>query len=444
MNPVVEQLDKIYEDLESNVIGIKNRRELMFAVDICYHSVLRFPFQGRVLEKGICEALVVGDTRTGKSHTVRALLKHYGLGDFIHGESCTLAGLLGGIDEGANGNRFVRCGRLPMSHRGLVVIDEANELDPETVGKMSGIRSSGVVDIVKIINQKIPCRTRLIWIANPRAMKSMAQFSYGVESIVDVIGKPEDIARFDIAVTVAHGDVDRNALYKTSVKSSVPHLATSQRCNALIKWVWSRRPSQVVLSDGVERRILDVCKELSEIYSETIPLVVETEQRNKVAKMAVAVAARTMSHSNWEKIVVTPDHVDAAIYYLRRCYDATSMDYRNYTVFKKSQRIDEKKMDNVLHAIGRNGALLVLNNGPSKEMLRNVFGDNDAVVKACWQELVSCNALEYDRIRRMWNLTGAGVQALKQSQSLGSGIAELPDPLRMVALSPYEEMNVWN
>ena len=88
------KLKDIYEELE-NITGIRERHELFFVIDLVYHSVLRFDFQGRRI-KGWCEALILGDTRQGKSEAAKGILTHYRAGEMIAGESLSIAGLVGG------------------------------------------------------------------------------------------------------------------------------------------------------------------------------------------------------------------------------------------------------------------------------------------------------------------------------------------------------------
>ena len=374
------KINEIHEDFEHNVIGLKVPRELIYSVDLCFHSVDSFYFQGKLVEKGMIEVLIVGDTRTGKSATVKALMNHFNRGDFIQGESCTLAGLLGGVDEGSNGNRFVKCGRLPLSHRGLVTIDEANELHEEIVGKMSGVRSSGYFDIIKIVTGRILCRIRLIWIANPRSGRKVGEYSFGVESVPEVIGKPEDIARFDVALIVGRKSIDLKSLYvRSNVKKKVPHKFTSAKCRDLILWAWSRKPEDILISAETEDMILSFAELFSEKYNETIPLVVETEIRIKIARMSVALAARLYSTDDTgEKIVVRPAHVSSVCSWLVSLYQSNAVGYEQYSEQRKTGNLGSEVND-VCEALGKKGMLALLNmKSISKSLLRDIFQDSVA------------------------------------------------------------------
>jgi len=427
---VKDKFDDIYQDLEDNVVGIKSRRDLMFAIDLSYHSVDRFFFQGRLVEKGMVEVLVVGDTRTGKSATVKAMLGHYQRGDFIQGESCTLAGLLGGVDEGGNKNRFVKCGRLPLSHRQLVCLDEANELDEEILAKMSGVRSSGVFDVVKIVFGRILCRVRMIWIANPRSSKKIGEYSFGVECIPDVIPKPEDIARFDVAIIIGRRDVDYDALYTQSKdKKTVPHKYTTDLCQDLIMWTWSRRPDQVVISEDSEKCILDWSKLFSENFDEGIPLIVETEMRIKLARLSVAVAARVFSHDgDGDKLVVLPEHVDYLCDRLWEIYESRSIGYDAWTKQKRTGNLGAE-VDEVLEALGTKGMEALLNmKVVTKTLLRDMFNESKAGDLAFQKLLLGKAIFNYGRGFRM---TEAMIDRIKSERN-SHRYAENPSARRLL------------
>jgi len=359
-NPVDMKLNAIYKDFEANVVHVSNRKHLMWAVDMVYHSALSFRFQGEVVEKGVAELLVIGDTRTGKSKTIRGLMRHYGLGDYIQGEAVSLAGLLGGIDESKN-QRFIRYGRLPQNHRGIVVIDEANEMSQELMGKLSGVRSSGMYDIVKIVGQKIPCLLRQVWIANTRTQKTLGEYSFGIESIPDLIGKPEDIARFDICVGIAQRDVDRDSLYRRAKdRAKVSHDFESRRCRDLILWAWSRKPDDIIISDAVESYILRRCRDLVSEFDDAIPLVVETELRIKVARLSVATAIRTLStDENYQKVIVRQQHVKSAIKWLREIYNSQTLSYGEWSKQRSADAMG-KEIKIVMKALGLQGMAALL------------------------------------------------------------------------------------
>ncbi len=370
----------LYDDLETNVARVSGRRELIEAVDIVYHSPCAFSFQGRMINKGAMELLVIGDTRTGKTSTITEIMNHFRCGDFISGDSVTMAGLLAGVDEGARG-RFVRSGRLPLNHRGLITIDEANELDPELVGKMSSVRSSGVLDIVKISSVRLNCIVRQIWIANTKGDKTLAQYPYGIEAVMDLIDKPEDVARFDMVIGYSESDVDREALFRPSREwSKLPHRYNSECCHSIVRWAWSRKVDDIVISDETEDAILEVAEALSGEYDPSIPIMIPAESRIKVAKGAVAVAARCYSTDQQrEKVIVRPEH---ATYYgdaFRRIHSVPSIRFDAWTRKEFAGSADQQEnVEKIIYALGTQGCeALLAQKYVSARRLMEIFGNRE-------------------------------------------------------------------
>jgi hypothetical protein len=329
---VSEKFDEIHADFTSNVTHIYGRQELLSVADLVFHSVLSFDFQSKRIIKGWNEAVIVGDTRTGKSETLLTLMNHYRMGEFITGENTSFAGLVGGMQQ--NQKRWViTWGTIPRNDRRLVVIDEIGALPEETIQRMSGLRSSGIAEITKIQTEKTHARTRLIMVGNPRNGKSMGSYSFGVNALRELIGAPEDIARFDLAIACSANDVPLNIInaeFKTHKR--VKPRYTSDLCNVLIRWVWSRRADQIQFADGVEPMILKLAMKQGAEYSNRVPLIEAANQRIKIAKLAVAVAARLFStDKTGEIIIVKSEHVAYVDEIIDRLYKMRALGYYEYS-----------------------------------------------------------------------------------------------------------------
>ena len=61
-----EKLHEIYTDLERNILHIWERKSMLIAMDLVYHSVLRFKFQGSLLQRGWVEGFIIGDSGQAK------------------------------------------------------------------------------------------------------------------------------------------------------------------------------------------------------------------------------------------------------------------------------------------------------------------------------------------------------------------------------------------
>jgi len=325
----MRKLEHIYCDFETNVTGIIGRHSMTMAMDLVFHSVLSFRLAGRDVQKGWLECLVIGDTRTGKSETAAALVAHYGLGEVISGENTSFAGMVGGLQQIGNGRWIITWGKLPMNDRRLVVVDEVSGLSIEDISRFSQVRSSGVAEISKIRTERVPARTRIIWISNPRDAKAMSSYTYGVEAIPDLIGKPEDIARFDYACGCLSSDVSSRDI--NTIRERKTPFYGGEQCRQLILWAWTRTPDQIVMENGVEQMIMDAAVEMGEIYSPSIPLVTSADQRIKLAKIAIAVAARLHSTHTGHEIVVKPHHVMVAVDFLNNIYYSKALSYAAYS-----------------------------------------------------------------------------------------------------------------
>lgn len=324
-----EKMDEIVRDLSSNVTTIYGRNDVHIAVDMAYHSVLKFSFDGRPLKRGWLEVLLFGDTRTGKTETVQQLMKHYRLGEFVTGEASSYAGLVGGLQQ-VNKRWQITWGKIPLNDRRLVVIDEASGLTQDEIANMSGIRSSGIAEITKIQTERALARTRLIWISNPRGGETVSAKTYPVEYIPALIGKAEDISRFDLVVSSASDDVPTDIINQEN-PAKVPHVYTSDLCHDLIMWVWSRKPEQVKFSHQAVNRIYSLSVEMGKKYSSEIPLVEGADFRVKLARMAAAWAARLFSTKDGELLLVRQSHVDAAAHFVDECYRKSSFRYLQFS-----------------------------------------------------------------------------------------------------------------
>lgn len=258
---------EIANDLSNHVTKIYGRNELHALVDLVYHSALGFKFSGVMQIKGWLEAIVVGDTRTGKSEVGERLRRHYGAGEMVSCESATFAGIVGGLQQLGNGKEWeITWGSIPLNDRRLVMLDEVSGMTQEQIAQMSSIRSSGEAQLTKIRSEKTWARTRLIWFGNPRNGR-MENYTYGVNALAPLIGNNEDIARFDLAMSVKRDEVSAEEINKThDVRSKQKY--GSEDCSLLLRWAWSRLPEQVVISEDAEAMIFSEAIAMGKRYVE--------------------------------------------------------------------------------------------------------------------------------------------------------------------------------
>lgn len=328
----LKRIGQIARDLATHVTHIYDRTALHIAMDLVFHSALTFRFGDDVLERGWLELLVVGDARTGKSEVASKLSRHYRYGRLVSCESASIPGLLGAVKplvgSGSKG-WTLEWGAIPLNDRRLVVLDEVSGLTHEQIGQLSSLRSSGVAEIVKAEREVTHARTRLIWLSNPRNnIHGMRTYMYGAQSIVPLIGSQEDVARFDLAMTLATDDVPSEKINRRRNVESTNQF-TSKACHALLSWVWSRSRDQVIWDSEAEDKVYAAAMDMGARYVPDPPLVQMQNVRVKIARVAVAIAARTFSSDErHESIVVNKAHVEDAVRFIDHIYGLSSFGYK--------------------------------------------------------------------------------------------------------------------
>lgn len=333
----VAKLKDIAENLSNGVTKIFGRHRMHALMDLVFHSALTFDFAGKPI-KGWLDCLIIGDTRTGKSEAAGRLSDWYGAGEMVSCESASFAGVVGGVQQMSGKEWSITWGAIPLNDRQMVILDEISGLTVEQIAMMSSIRSSGMAEITKIHTDRTQARTRLLWMGNPRNAR-MESFPNGVRAIAPLIGNPEDIARFDLAMSVHNSEVDLSEINqkRLDVKSNYSRLA----CQTLLRWVWSRKHDQVKWEGGAEDAVHRAAIDMAKMFVEDPPLVQGEDVRNKIARLAVALAARTFSTDRThENIVVTQEHVDGAVEIMTTLYKEPGFGYHDISMQRRKSKTD--------------------------------------------------------------------------------------------------------
>lgn len=332
-------LGRTYKYLSHAVTKIYKRRALHQAIDLAFHSALGFNFNHEFIRRGWLDVLVMGDTRTGKGYITERLCSYYGVGEVASGENCTFAGLVGGVQQiGSRKSWAVSWGFLPRNNRRLVVIDEAGAVAGDTLSRMSRVRSEGIAEVFKIVTERTLARTRIIWNANPTNGRSIREFEHGVEAVATLAERKEDIARFDYAVIVASDEVDP-AIINRLQEEKVPDRPLFQKaCRDLLLWIWSRTVDQVVFENSAVQVILSAAIRLGKKYHHSIPLIQIENVREKIAKVAVAVAGRVFStDATGSTIVVTEACAEYAVGFFDYVYTTEACAYDVYSALQSER-----------------------------------------------------------------------------------------------------------
>jgi len=331
-----EHLDKLYDSYAHNLTKIHQRFLLHLSVDMVFHSVLDFNFDGEYVKKGWVDANIIGDSSIGKGYVAERLTSFFGVGEVVSAETCSYAGLVAGLQK-YNNHWVITWGKIPMNDRGLVIIDEGSNIVDEWV-KLTRIRSEGVVEFTKIQTQVANARTRLLTLSNPPPGRTISNYSYGIQAICDLIPSAEDIRRFDYAYVASNNEVPVAEI--NSSHTNIEQMYSRQAERDLIMWMWSRTSDDIEFTDEATRLIYKRAIRLSEIYDSTIPLIQAENIRIKLAKLSICFAGRFYSnHNNGKILLVDKVHVDCATLFFHLIYKSEASGYYVYSKLKKESRI---------------------------------------------------------------------------------------------------------
>ena len=348
---VKDRLDKLTE-MAKAFIGYNGYNKLIQAIDLSYHTVLEFDFGSFKNIRGYLDTLVVAESRVGKSSTAEALQNLYGLGAFtsLAGNSATIPGLIGGSNK-VNGNYQTRAGLIPMNHRGLIIFEELAKCNSNLIRELTDIRSSNQVRIARVSGTlTLPALVRMITLTNVVSkggkIRPIDSYPNGIEILQDLIGTPEDMARYDLMLVMGDtGNKEIDPFWEAEQPFEIEDYRTR------IRWVWSRTTDQVIIDKEVGRYIIAKCNELNKLYDSHIKIF-GTEAWKKVSRLAIAIAGYLVSTDNtYEKIIVTKDHVDYACKYLVECYDNPTFKLKEYVEMERQYSTIDDEGVNLLQEI---------------------------------------------------------------------------------------------
>jgi hypothetical protein len=256
------------------------------------------------------------------------MMKHYGLGELTDTKNASRAGIIGGLTQ----DHFVSWGVIPIHDKRLVCLEEISGI-PDIIKSMTSMRSTGIAEIPKIEKRRAYARTRLIFNSNPPNNRKVSGYNYAVEIVKELFGAPEDIRRLDVALIVRSSQVSAaqmNVLSKDRPK--VEHKYTSELCQKIILWAWTRTKDQVKFDSEAVDCILENATKLSGKFSEDIPLMAAGSMRAKLARLSASIAARTFSfNSEPNTLLVRRCHVEFISAFLDKIYSDPVFGFLDFT-----------------------------------------------------------------------------------------------------------------
>lgn len=357
---VPTKLNKLIEMVKA-YIGYDGYNNLIAAIDLSYHTALEFNVDRFRNIRGYLDTLVITESRVGKSTTAQALQNLYGLGTFtsLAGNSATVAGLIGGSTK-VNSGFQTRAGLIPMNHRGLIIFEELAKSDGNLIKELTDIRSSNKVRIARVSGTtELPALVRMVTLTNVKNVdnktKPIKAYPFGIDILEELIGAPEDIARYDLILVLGE---QGNKTIDPNWEPEVPFEQSVYQTR--IRWIWSRNADQIKIDRDVYTYAIEQCNELNKVYDSHIKLF-GTEAWKKVLRLATAIAGYLVStDTTYENIVVTKEHVDAAVKFLTNCYDNPTFRLKEYVeIEKRYSEIDDEGKDVLQDLYIKNCSLLI-------------------------------------------------------------------------------------
>lgn len=324
--------DRIEKNTEmvKGMIGFDYNEQLIKFVDFTFHSCLYFNMGRYKNIRGTIDALLVGESRTGKSSTAEEFIKRYNVGEKISLPNSTLASVIGGSDK-MGGSYFTRAGSLPLNHKGIVVLEELQKSrDPEILKKLTEIKSSGIAQIGRVTGKvELPCVVRMLSITNPKyegsTHKPISSYPNGVEIVTDLVGAAEDIARFDM-IAVSADKADKPLDFNQTFAEPYSDVYYQTR----IQWAWSRKPEDIIITKEMENYLALVSNKVNKEFPSHVKLF-GTEAWKKIMRLAISVAITVVStDTSFEKVIIKREHIDYAVNFLRGLYDNTTFRFKEF------------------------------------------------------------------------------------------------------------------
>lgn len=346
-----EMLFDTAEQTAKHYTKIYNRPDWHIAALLTWLSPIGWKFPNEPdIQRGWLNTLAIGDTETGKSKVVRTIQQLTKCGQIVNAENCTYVGLVGGAVKMGSNQFMLRWGRIPLCDKQLVVIEELSGLTIEQISNMSDVRSSGVARLDKGgLSAETNARTRILVLSNVRSVnKTLASYTSGVRAVQELIGHGEDIARFDLILTLVDSDVSMDVINRPARREKGKRDYEPEHLAKLVRFVWSLKPEQVRITTEAYMSCLESTKELAEEYHPAVPLFKGGSGRYKIARIAASIAALQFS---WDiekgVLIVNEEHVSAAVRFMKLLYNKPPLRYDEWSkqLFDREEVKDEQECE---------------------------------------------------------------------------------------------------
>lgn len=336
-----EKINELYESARCHIAPYLNK-DLWFLMDLVFNSPLDITYNKCI--RGALDVFVLGDTRTGKSETSRALRSLYDFGEVVPLKTSTVASLIGGTDDKL---KKTKLGVLPRFHKELVIMEEFSGAPVEFIKTLTEIRSSSMVKIYRVAGDvQAPCKVRLITISNP-INDCLATYPNGIEPIRELITAPEDVARYDAFIIIPQITDLKNPY---TIKIDENYKIESKHYKNKSKWIKSLTAENIVIDETLCNYIFEKGVELNNIFESSFT-VFSSETDKKIARMASSLACMLCCTDDYKKVYVKKEHVDYVVSFIKKLYDNNVFRLREFANEEKSYKVvvekDTKELQNI-------------------------------------------------------------------------------------------------
>lgn len=313
---ITQKVNDLYESAKCHIAPYLNK-SIWFMMDLVFNSPLDIIYKNSM--RGALDVFVLGDTRTGKSETSKALKNLYDFGEVVPLKTATVASLIGGTDDKI---KKTKLGVIPRHHKELIVMEEFSGAPMEFIKTLTEIRSSNMVKIYRVAGDiQTPCKLRMITISNPISengqLMTLNSYPNGVEPINELIKSPEDIARYDAFILFPRVEKLSNP-FGTQVNNNLK--IDQKHYQIKSKWIKSLTEDSVIIDNNIGSYIFEKSIELNKMF-ECSFTVFGSETDKKIARFSAALACMLCSTNDYKHIIITKEHVDFIVDYLKHIYD---------------------------------------------------------------------------------------------------------------------------
>jgi len=329
-------------------------------IDFTYHTPLQMRLGNRII-RAFLDTILVSESRTGKSTTAEACQQIYGVANRVplSGHNATIGGIIGGSHK-TKGGYQVRAGLLPRSHKGMVIFEELQKASSKVLENITDVRTSGHATITRVSGTiNMPALVRMLTLTNPKVYgaqpRPIASYPNGIEVLVDLVGKAEDIARYDIMAII--GDKGAQVI-DPFFQPETPF--SEEAYKDRIRWIWSRTPEQVNITKNIYAYAIERANNINKELNSYIKIF-GTEAWLKILRLAIAIAGYVVStDEDFKTIEVTKDHIDYAANYLIKLYDNPTFRLREFVQTERKYSQSTKDDVKILQDIWKSAPNIII------------------------------------------------------------------------------------